>query len=195
MAQFRIFYSLKPWIKSQGFGGNGVWYRNNGINIEGHNGLDIRAYRGQSVYAAHDGTVLYAGVDSLEGYGVILGTDEKYNYKGKEVYYKTIYWHLLPTFKVKFGEKVKAGDLLGYADSTGFSTGDHLHFGLKPINRDGLVWTNIEQDNGYYGAIDPEPYFNSMYAEDIPQVLSISRKLVEVLQRLISLIKYRKGLN
>ena len=59
---------------------------------------------------------------------------------------KTIYWHLIKEIPVKVGQKVQAGDVVGYADNTGFSTGDHLHFGLKPQEKgeNDWTWVNIE---------------------------------------------------
>ena len=48
------------------------------------------------------------------------------------------------------------------------STGDHLHYELKPIrfNSDGTYW-NVLQDNGTYGAIDPLPYMVPSFAVHI----------------------------
>jgi len=156
--ELQISYPIAPPITiTQPFGGNGWWYRLNGIDIEGHNGLDILLVRGQKVFATHDGIVLKTVVDSKGGIGVDIRTLEKYDYKGKQVYFKTIYWHLL-AWNVKVGQEVKQGDVIATGNSTGFSTGDHLHFGLKPLNDD---FTNLEQGNGFYGAIDPLPYLPS----------------------------------
>ena len=84
---------------------------------------------------------------------------------------------------VKTGQKVVAGDLIGYADSTGLSTGDHLHFGLKPQawNETDWSWFNVEQGNGYGGAIDPTPYFNHFFAEDAKTVIVVLQQTVQVL--------------
>lgn len=178
-----LWYPVKPLQINQKFGTRGDWYRRNGINVEGHNGWDFNATHGQKVYAAHDGVVLYAGTDSKEGFGVTIRTDKKYEYKGGEAYFKTIYWHLIPMVPVKVGQRVKAGDLIGYADNTGFSTGDHLHFGLKPLEKRGVSnWVNIEADNGYFGSIDPEPYFNGYFAPDKLTVISLFKKMIELLQ-------------
>ena len=74
--------------------------------------------------------------------------------------YRTISWHLIDDDAVvKTGQVVKAGDLLGYGDNTGQSTGDHLHFGLHIIGTD--------LNNGYKGFSDPQLYFNGKYAEEI----------------------------
>lgn len=144
----KLYYPLKPIFITQGFGENqNAFYKQQGM--KGHSGLDMRAYHGQSIYAAHDG-ICYPRVDSHGGNGVRLeGTD-----------CSTIYWHLIDdNAVVQTKDKVKAGDLLGYADNTGQSTGTHLHFALR------LLDTPL--NNGYGGYIDPQPYFNGLYAEDI----------------------------
>lgn len=57
-------------------------------------------------------------------------------------------------------EKVKAGELVGYADNTGLSSGMHLHFELKPVRRSlSGNFRNVLQSNGYFGTINPELYF------------------------------------
>src|SRR3990167_5183011 len=143
-------------------------YKNMGL--KGHNGLDCNRLgtyvEGAYVRASHDGEVTYAGIDSSGGYGVVLKTLEEFDYLGKLFYFKTIYWHLRKEIQVKVGQKVKVGDVLGYADNTGISKGSHLHFGLKPIllGENEWTWYNLEQDNGYFGAIDPASYLSNLSA-------------------------------
>lgn len=60
------------------------------------------------------------------------------------------YCHFRNKLPWKLGDKIDAGTVLGYMGSTGNSTGDHLHWGIK---RDG-VW------------IDPAPYLDADYTED-----------------------------
>lgn len=197
MAQLKLFYPIKPWTVWQVFGVNGEWYRANGINIQGHNGLDIAAYDGQAVYAAHDGQVVFTGEDGKGGLGIVLRTNLPYDYKDGEAYFKTIYWHLKPnTFKVKPGDFVKAGTQIACADNTGFSTATHLHFGLKPIQKgeDDWQWYNLEPNNGYLGCIDPTPYFDKFYAQDISQVISILQKIRDALQTLVDIKNIKKRL-
>ena len=166
MAKFDLYYPTKPYRVNQHFGENAnTFYAS--LGMLGHNGIDIWAPLGYIVRASHDGTVTYAGGEQKEGIGVTITTDKEYDYKGGQVYFKTIYWHLL-SVSVKYGQKVKAGDVIGYADNTGMSTGSHLHFGLKPCAKQGdFIIENLEQTNGYFGAIDPAPYWNRIYAEDI----------------------------
>ena len=149
---------------TQRFGGNGEWYRKNGIDITGHNGLDILAWDGQPVYAAHDGIVLRTETDARGGVGVRLRTTTKYDYKDTEIFYETLYWHL-QKYIVAEGQEVRAKDVIAFADNTGFSTGPHTHFGLKPLKDD---FTLLEPDNGYYGAIDPLPF---LFQNDMEHII------------------------
>lgn len=194
MSKFELYFPLKPWNLLQGWGTNGKWYQANGINILGHNGLDAVASNGQAVRAAHDGEVVYAGVDSKEGWGVVVRTIEPFDYpviNETGVYFKTIYWHLIKEIPVKVGQKVKVGDLIGYADNTGFSTGTHLHFGLKPQvkGENDWTWANIENQNGYLGAIDPTLYFNNYYAEDSQKVVAILQAMIEIYKQILLKLK------
>lgn len=187
MNKLSLWYPVKPWIISQPFGVNGEWYRKNGIDIANHNGIDIPCDDGQGVYASHEGTVVQAGYDNKGGLGVTVQSNNKYEYKGKEVYFKTLYWHLKSgTVKVKVGQKVGAGTLLAGADNTGFSTGTHLHFGLKPViaGKKYGEWYNVEQDNGYGGAIDPKPYFNNFYSQDNTVVMKTLNSLLDLYKQL-----------
>jgi murein DD-endopeptidase MepM/ murein hydrolase activator NlpD len=83
-----------------------------------HQGLDISASRGQPVYATADGTVQSAAYDGEYGNLIVLKHDFGMT---------TRYGHL-SAFKVKHGQTVKRGDVIGYVGSTGRSTGAHLHY-------------------------------------------------------------------
>lgn len=190
--KLRLYYPCRPFKVNQPFGTNPATYAQFGL--KGHNGLDLFTLHGQPVYAAHDGTC-YPEVDSNQGHGVVIRSDEQYEFQGFQAHAKTIYWHLVKADAVvKTGQKVKAGDLIGYADSTGFSTGDHLHFGLKPQewNEENWTWFNLAQTNGYLGAIDPAPYWTGIYAEDVPKQISALRKqIAELMQKIADLLKGR----
>ncbi|KKL68831.1 hypothetical protein LCGC14_2121030 [marine sediment metagenome] len=125
------------------------WYKKN-FGLDGHNGLDIILLRGENIYATSPrGKVIEISDDESAGIGVVV-----WDYNNR---YKTIYWHLkLGSVKVKLGQEVPAGTLLGLGNNTGWSTGDHLHFGLKKTNERGAT---INRDNGFNGAIDPIPFF------------------------------------
>lgn len=207
--KLQIPHPLEPFVILQGFGVNGAYYQAHGINIKGHNGLDLKAYHGQPIYAVHDGTALYQ-VDSGQGHGVILITDVPYDYEGSEEFgysggtslLKTVYWHMCdpikePKFKSPIADKgavqIKKGDLLGYADSTGFSTSDHLHFAIKPVAKIGenlYTWGNTLNSNGYSGCIDPMPYFESqIYVQELQaKKISLMRQLLTLLYQKYKII-------
>jgi murein DD-endopeptidase MepM/ murein hydrolase activator NlpD len=91
-----------------------------------HLGIDLATDYGANVYAAHSGKVHSIGENDSAGKYVILE-----NSLTKTI---TKYYHL-SNFVVKTGEKLTAGDLIGYAGSTGNSTGTHLHFEVLKNNK------------------------------------------------------------
>jgi murein DD-endopeptidase MepM/ murein hydrolase activator NlpD len=194
MKKLELFRPLKLAVPTQLFGVNGEFYRRNGIDIIGHNGLDYAVPHGTPVHAAHDG-VAFVGKDSREGIGVVIRTHDLRSYEGGAAYMKTIYWHLAtPTchggthaVPVRSGQRVKVGDVIGYANNTGFSTNDHLHFGLKPQawNEEDSVWWNVDQKNGYLGAIDPLPYLSKLAAEDYSNIRRILDSIALQVNRLL----------
>lgn len=163
--------------------------------LKAHNGLDLAAYHGKPIYAAHDGIVTYAGVDANEGYGVVIRTEEQMeDSSGQPQFWKTIYWHITSDIPVRVGQRVRIGDLIAYADNTGFSKGDHLHFGLKPIAKgeNDWTWSNTEQNNGYLGAVDPMPYMSTMTAYQLRTTLTSLSEIVKRIAEVLSLWIRRK---
>lgn len=84
-----------------------------------HEGMDFTAPVGTEVYVTGDGVVETVEY-SYSGYGNQVVVNHGYGYK-------TRYAHL-SKFKVKVGQKVKRGDLIGLVGNTGKSTGPHLHY-------------------------------------------------------------------
>lgn len=83
-----------------------------------HKGIDLCANRGTSIFAVGGGTVTYAGYDSDFGYNVIIKHSNGIS---------TRYAHA-NTLNVKKGQVVAQGDIIATVGSTGWSTGNHLHF-------------------------------------------------------------------
>jgi hypothetical protein len=175
----KLLLPVKPYILGQRFGetANNAYYKANGVVFAGHNGLDLYAKHGQPVFASHDGMAYYQ-TDKKLGHGVVIYSNDTFDYTSSQgipftARYKTIYWHFAngyPSPISTSGTPVKAGDFIGWADSTGLSMGDHLHYGFKPCNigEPENTWYNLEQNNGYMGCIDPLPYLSTEYAEDLP---------------------------
>lgn len=86
-----------------------------------HKGIDINLNKGDAVVAAFDGMVRIARNKGGFGNVVIIR-----HYNGLE----TVYAHL-SRIKVKPGQVVQSGQLIGLGGSTGHSSGPHLHFELR----------------------------------------------------------------
>lgn len=198
MARLELHFPVKPWIRIQDFGQchPDVCDKYRELGLAGHNGIDAVAVDGTPVYAAHDGTIVFTGEDGAGGQIVVLRSDKEYDYKDTVSFFKTIYVHLQKgSFKVVPGQKVKAGTLLALADNTGFSTGSHLHFGLKPIypGENEWTWWNQEQNNGFKGSIDPAPYFSGVYAVDAQVHIAKLTQVISLLKQMLSLLLAKKG--
>ena len=91
-----------------------------------HNGIDLDADLGDPIRAAHDGVISGIGNLSRYSYGKWITINHQNGLT-------TLYGHLSAQ-SVAVGQTVKAGDIIGYAGSTGYSTGAHLHFTLYATN-------------------------------------------------------------
>ena len=100
-----------------------------------HSGIDFKAPTGTPVLATADGEVIVSKTNKT-GYGkhIIIQHDEEF---------KTLYSHL-SEIKIKVGDKIKKGDVIGLVGSTGTSIRPHLHY---EVIKDGKK-------------VDPEEYFN-----------------------------------
>ena len=91
-----------------------------------HDGVDIAAPMGTSVYVASEGVVLRTGYDP-DGYGRFI---EVRHPNGMT----TLYGHL-SRVDVASGTAVTNGERIGLVGSTGRSTGPHLHFEVRRNDR------------------------------------------------------------
>jgi len=89
--------------------------------VKMHNGVDMHGSTGQPIRAGAGGTVILSGVKG--GYGNTVMID----HGGGMV---TLYAHQ-STIGVSVGQKVTAGQTIGYVGSSGLSTGPHLHFEVR----------------------------------------------------------------
>ncbi len=159
--------------------------------LKGHNGLDLSASHGMPIYSAFDGWVEEVQTEEARGLGLGIVSTELYpctELNNANTQFKVRYWHL-KSFEVEKNNPVKKGDLIGYADNTGYSSGDHLHFELKPVTvKNGKV-TNTLQNNGYFGAVNPLPYLEDgvfQFTRNLymGQTLDDVQKLQDLLKKL-----------
>lgn len=98
------------------------WYTSNGYPP--HYAVDFRSveYKGEPVYSSTPGKVIVNSYSSDAGYMVVLA-----NFLSDKTII-TRYLHLKEESKLKVGEEIEQGTLIGYMGSTGLATGVHLHF-------------------------------------------------------------------
>ena len=108
-----------------------------------HSGLDFAAPSGTPIYATGDGTIQEASLSDV-GYGNHVVVNHGYGYK-------TLYGHMV-RMKVKRGQRVKRGDVLGWVGSTGKSTGPHCHY---EIMKNG---TKVDPVYFFYNDLTPEQF-------------------------------------
>lgn len=86
-----------------------------------HKGIDIDLYTGDKVSSSFDGVVRIARYSYSYGYTVVVR-----HYNGLE----TLYAHL-SRLKVKPGDVIDSGEIIGLGGSTGRSSGSHLHYEVR----------------------------------------------------------------
>jgi murein DD-endopeptidase MepM/ murein hydrolase activator NlpD len=108
-----------------------------------HEGMDFAAKTGTPIYATGDGWIARAD-NTVSGFGNHIVIKHGYGYK-------TVYAHL-SKYKVRSGQRVKRGDIIGYVGSTGRSEAPHLHYEVHKDNR------AVNPLNFYYGNISAIEY-------------------------------------
>lgn len=108
-----------PYVVTQGYGRTSFSHHYRGGN---HNGVDYVARGNTDIMSAGDGTVRATGNMGRYGYGKWVTIDH-----GNGL--TSLYGHL-SSISVSKGASVDRGDKIGRQGTTGFSTGNHLHFTL-----------------------------------------------------------------
>lgn len=88
------------------------------FGTEFHEGIDIAVEFGTPIYASGAGTVEQAGRNG--GYGNYIRINHGNGYQ-------TAYGHM-SALVAREGQQIAKGEIIGFAGSTGYSTGPHLHF-------------------------------------------------------------------
>lgn len=108
-----------------------------------HNGLDFTAPQGTPIYATGNGVVKTSGF-SDGGYGNHVVINHGYGYE-------TLYGHMI-RIKVRAGQRVKRGEVIGWVGSTGKSTGPHCHYEVH------INGNEVNPVYFFYNDLDAEQY-------------------------------------
>ena len=100
-----------------------------------HNGMDIAGSKGNNICASEDGQVVIASETCPHNYGKQESCGCGHGYGNYVVIkhsngFATLYGHMT-SVKVNVGDNVKKGQQIGTMGSTGYSTGNHLHFEIR----------------------------------------------------------------
>ena len=87
-----------------------------------HKGVDYAASTGTPIMAAGDARVVSAGWQGGYGNAVVLDHGRGYT---------TLYGHMSRIGKIKRGQRIAQGTVIGYVGTTGMSTGPHLHYEFR----------------------------------------------------------------
>jgi len=116
-----------------------------------HTGADWSSPQGTKIFATGDGVIAVAEFN--RGYGKHVVISHGFSYH-------TLYGHM-SVIKVKVGQKIKRGDIIGLVGSTGTSTGPHLHYEVIKSSK----------------AVDPINYYlNDLTPEEYADMIEISAK-------------------
>ncbi|MDR3653881.1 MAG: M23 family metallopeptidase [Paludibacter sp.] len=107
-----------------------------------HAGMDFAAPIGTDIFATANGTIQSAGWE--QGYGNCVQINHGYGYV-------TLYGHM-SAIKVRVGQSVKRGEIIGLVGNTGRSTGPHVHY---EVHFKGQI---MNPQNYYYLDLSPADY-------------------------------------
>ena len=151
---FKLADPLEYMHVTQPYAANALSVYKNVLGQKGHSGLDLRARIGTPVLAAIGGT---AGVATANngGKSVRIYTDSVV-IDGDSWRLDVLNYHLDEQL-VQSGTRIIRGQLVAESGNTGsFSTGPHLHFGVRPQVMVGGKWKIADYNNGYRGYVDPK---------------------------------------
>lgn len=160
-SKFLFWPTEYPGIVTQGFGINPQHYKQWGL--PGHEGIDMKAPDKTNIYSVFDSVVVRVDKSTQHpNYGWHIRLQG--NFRGWM--HEFTFAHFSEPSKLNEGDIVPVGQVIGLADSTGNSTGSHLHFMLKQekggpeaIRYAQLGWPTAS--NGFT-IIDPTPYFEEL---------------------------------
>ena len=133
------------WPMTQGWGGNAQIYGKipyDGVPLKGHNGLDFGTPMQTPLLACDAGTVLRVDYEH-GGFGHFVLLQHAWG--------ESLYAHL-ERVDVAHGATVVRGHPIGLSGNSGFSSGPHLHFGIRIVP--------YRRTDGWGGFVNPLPFMH-----------------------------------
>lgn len=149
------------------------------IGLKGHNGYDLVTIPNEDVYFNVVADTKWRTTEEVDSAGGIVlnvfndspvevpepqGKEAKADWEANDgkSYFRFIYVHAKQNID-RPNETVTPGAYIQVADSSGASGGNHVHFGMKYVDRAG---NTLDGDNGYRGYVDPSPFYRNTFILD-----------------------------
>ena len=182
------------------------------LGLDGHNGEDWKTWNGEPLYFPVKADTEWwtrSEIDTEGGIGLDVFSSKRihldklpeqagrlarreWEENDHKVYIKIRFWHLkkvdIPDARRPTPEdprkapNVVFGQKLGTCDSTGASSGHHLHWSMKIVAKNSMT---LDNDNGYTGAVDFSDWFDNKFALDTLSVKPEPLSAYAALKKLI----------
>ncbi len=153
-----IVRPIEPFELTQLFGVNPDSYRRFGL--AGHNGWDLRTKFSdtpqghRNILASWFSEFYSRGDEGNDGFGKYFEVIVKLKST-----WKLTYAHCL---SIESFSKKNEGEIMAISNSTGNSTGDHLHITVKRGSLNNGKFVSENYNNGYFGAVNPQEFFDEL---------------------------------
>jgi len=183
------------------------------LGVKGHTGTDFKAYRGEPIYFDIDADVEWECTPTYSGsagHGILIRSKQpvkldrcpevtgaslnmiKRQYKklGGAVHIMRYFGHMDKATIHKPKTPIKYGQLVGYAGTSGFSTGTHVHRHI--LVSDETSWFYIDGDSDYKGRFDETHWFTNTFVGDddnSQQIKGLQLTVIQLATQVISLLE------
>lgn len=170
------------------------WWARNEVDNSGGIGLDIFSDRPIDIGELPK----ECGRLARDQYNGIYGVPS-YGYEKEKVFVKFRFWHLKESLisdsrnniagkPEGYREiKVKLGDLIALGNSSGASSGSHLHWSLKIVANNSCT---LDFDNGFAGACDFSKYYENIFVGDAVKIKKRALSAIELAKKVIFDVRY-----
>jgi hypothetical protein len=149
------------------------------IGLDGHNGYDWATVKEEGVYFNIIADTKWRIVEEVDSAGGIVFSaysespvkvpepegalaKEHWDKNEGKLYVRFIYVHAKANI-FNNDSILGPGAHIQVANSSGASGGNHVHFGMKYVTKEGIT---LDYSNGYRGYVDPSPFYRNQFILD-----------------------------